>query len=295
MTRPSVYAQLFTVCLFLQLSIIGIGNAVAQKYSGQKSDGNNWVTQNIPLFSPPSNFFETPAKVPDKIRFLTTDDFPPFSFRDGEGRLMGFNVDLARAICEEMEIACSLQIKPFSQLLPALEGREGDAIIAGISQTPNRLDKLLYSKSYMRFPGVFIIPIGSNFDPLPEQVKGSKVSVVKNSRHEAFLERFFPDVERISFNLPAEARASLVKGQVDAHFGDAVRLSFWLDSNSALKCCQFSGGPWLDPLYFGEKMSVAVRPSDQTIKENIDLALDRLQSNGRLSELYLRYFPISYF
>ncbi|WP_371311987.1 transporter substrate-binding domain-containing protein [Pseudovibrio flavus] len=248
-----------------------------------------------PVFSEPQTFLNSTNKKPDKIRFLASDDFPPFSFRDGSGRLVGYNLDLARAICEELAIACSLQVKPFAQLIPALEGKEGDAIIAGLGISPGTLEKVSFSNIYMRFPGVFAVAKSFQEDPTPKSLRGKRVSVVDNSRHEAFLERFFTGTELISFDDDAKARAALVRGEVDAHFGDGMRLSFWLESEAALGCCKFSGGPWLDPYYFGEGMAIAVRLGDTITQTNINLALARLQSNGRLSELYLRYFPLGFF
>ena len=73
-----------------------------------------------------------------RLRFLTTTDFPPFNFLDGAGRLSGFHVDLARAICAELGIAekCQIQALPWAELEGALQKGEGEAIIAGIAATP---------------------------------------------------------------------------------------------------------------------------------------------------------------
>lgn len=55
------------------------------------------------------------------IRFLTTADFPPFNFRDDKGELVGFNIDLARALCNDLSIACTVQAWPWDQAARALE------------------------------------------------------------------------------------------------------------------------------------------------------------------------------
>src|SRR5690606_2256264 len=64
------------------------------------------------------------------IRFVTTDDFPPFNFVDAGGRLTGFNIDLARAICSELEVPCSIQARPFDDLVPSIAEERADAAIA---------------------------------------------------------------------------------------------------------------------------------------------------------------------
>ena len=78
----------------------------------------------VPNFWDPKAVHDRPNAIPDKIQFLATDGYPPFVFRDQHGRLTGFNVDLARALCQELGSSCALRIKDFEVLLPALdEGR----------------------------------------------------------------------------------------------------------------------------------------------------------------------------
>ncbi len=91
------------------------------------------------------------------------------------------------------------------------------------------------------------------------------------------------------------ARTALIDGTVDAHFGDGLPLSFWLNSTAAAGCCRFAGGPWLEPGYFDEGLSIAMRKDDASTREAVNYALRRLQQTGAYRELYLRYFPISFF
>src|SRR5690606_31940074 len=70
------------------------------------------------------------------VRFLTEADFPPFNFYDEDGSLVGFNVDLARAICTELNTACDIKVRPWGELLLALRRGEADAVIAGHAVTP---------------------------------------------------------------------------------------------------------------------------------------------------------------
>ena len=101
-----------------------------------------------------------------RLRFLTTTDFPPFNFLDGAGRLSGFHVDLARAICAELGIVdkCQIQALPWGELEGALEKGEGEAIIAGIAATPQSRQTYAFSRSYLQFPARFIMPKGKALD-----------------------------------------------------------------------------------------------------------------------------------
>src|SRR6476659_8074255 len=82
--------------------------------------------------------FWDPRRRPDRpdlsrlsvIRFLTETDYPPFNFTGPDGNPAGFNVDLARQLCEEIKVTCTIQMRRFETLLDAISSNRGDAIIA---------------------------------------------------------------------------------------------------------------------------------------------------------------------
>lgn len=249
----------------------------------------------VPNFWDPKAVHDRPADIPGKIQFLATDGYPPFVYRDAEDRLTGFNVDLARAICQELDTSCSLRIKEFSGLLPALEEGEGDAIISGLARTEDLVERLSFSDDYLKLPARFIVRTGQEKAFGADAIAGARISVEAGSRHEAFVARFWPEAFLMPFDTVEAARTALVNGDADAHFGDGLSLSFWLNSTDAADCCRFAGGPWLEPGYFDEGLSIAMRKDDASTREAINYALRRLQQTGVYRELYLRYFPVSFF
>ena len=249
----------------------------------------------VPNFWDPKAVHDRPADIPGKIQFLATDGYPPFVYRDAENQLTGFNVDLARAICQELDTSCSLRIKEFSGLLPALEEEEGDAIISGLARTGDLMERLSFSHDYLKLPARFIVRAGQEKTFGADAIAGARISVEAGSRHEAFAERFWPEAILVPFDTVEAARTALVNNEADAHFGDGLSLSFWLNSTAAADCCRFAGGPWLEPGYFDEGLSIAMRKDDAAIREAINYALRRLQQTGVYRELYLRYFPVSFF
>ncbi len=238
---------------------------------------------------------DRPTVFPDKFQFLASDGFPPFVFRDAEGRLTGFNVDLARALCVEMKSSCSLQIKDFDALLPALEGEEGDAIISGLSRSSAGHDKLLFTDDYLKLPARFMVRAGDAVEFNETNLDGRKVAVIEGTRHEAFLKRFWPGAEPVAVESAQAAQDAVRSGEVYAHFGDGLQLSFWMPSDKAQKCCRFAGGPWLEPGYFDEGLSIATRRSEPDRTSALNYALRQLYLKGVYKELYLRYFPLSFY
>lgn len=249
----------------------------------------------VPNFWDPKAVQDRPNSVPDKIQFLATDNYPPFVFRDPQGRLTGFNVDLARALCQELGSSCALRIKNFNVLLSALDEEEGDAIISGLSRSLPSTRRLNFTDDYLKLPARFVVPKDevSGFDE--QALAGKTISVVSGSRYEAFAKRFWPEAEILGQETVSAARDAVKKGDANAHFGDGLSLAFWLPSEAAEGCCDFTGGPWLEPGYFDQGMAIATRPEDTERAAALNYALRQLQQKGIYRELYLRYFPFSFY
>ncbi len=281
---------IFTVLLYAIVTIAAIPVIATFVYaqSGQES-------LVPPNFWDPRATADSAGITPETIQFLATDDFPPFSFRNSTGRLTGFNIDLARAICEELKIGCTIRIKSFDALVPALMREEGDALIAGLAPTPANLKTLRFSDAYLGLPGRFIAKKGETIDATPEGLAGKKIAVVRGTLHHAFLRKFFSLSDIAEFATNDEARGAVASGVVLAHFGDGLSLSFWLNGEISQGCCVFAGGPWLEPDYFDRGLAVAFRADDAIRQQAVNYALRRLQAKGAYSELYLRYFPISFY
>jgi polar amino acid transport system substrate-binding protein len=233
-----------------------------------------------------------------RLRFLTTTDFPPFNFLDAQGRLSGFHVDLARALCAELALAakCEIQALPWAELDEALQKGEGEAILAGIAVTPQTREKYAFSRAYLQFPARFVMAKEKAFDePLYDRLKGRRVGVLAGSAHERMLRDEFGDVQAVAYDKPEELRADLRAGKIDAVFGDGMKLSFWLDGPDSAGCCRFAGGPYLAPEYFGTGMAIAVKPNDAALAAAFDYALQQISVKGTFAELYLRYFPVGFY
>lgn len=233
-----------------------------------------------------------------RIRFLTTTDFPPFNFLDERGRLTGFNVDLVRAICEQLDVLsrCQIQALPFAELVPALQAGQGEAIVAGLALTPSNRSKLRFTESYFRYPARFVTLKDKPLtEPVADAIDGKRIAVTQGSAHAALLSAFFPSAEGVEFKTRQAALTALREGEVAGYFGDGVALSFWLESKAAAGCCVFSGGPFLSDRFLGEGLAIAVAPNDAALAGTIDYAIGELVENGRFSELLLRYFPVSAF
>ncbi|MCK0196461.1 transporter substrate-binding domain-containing protein [Ancylobacter sp. 6x-1] len=235
-----------------------------------------------------------PSRALIQIRFIATDDFPPFSFRGADGQVMGFDVDLARAICQELAVQCTLEVKPFDALIPALEDGQADAAVAGIAMTPASRAKLDFSDRYFRSPARFLARRERGIGAItPETIGPLAVGVVAGTAHEAYLKSFFPNAALRPYPNMDALRAALLRGEVELVFADGVQSALWMNSAAAQGCCAFVGGPFTESRYFGEGLAIAVKSGNDLVRQSINYALSQLWEKGLYTDLYLRWFPIS--
>ncbi len=230
------------------------------------------------------------------IRFLTETDYPPFNYAGPDGNPMGFNVDLARQLCEEIRVTCTVQMRRFDTLLDSLSNNSGDAVIASIAATPETRKRVDFTDPYYRTPARFVSRRDVAIDDVrPEKLEGKKIAVVGGTAHEAYLKALFTEADVRPYPNSEAARAALRRGEVDLLFGDGISLAFWLNGSESGNCCTFRVGPYLESSYFGEGIGIAVRKGNDLLRQALNWALFRLWEKGRFTDLWLRYFPISPF
>jgi polar amino acid transport system substrate-binding protein len=251
----------------------------------------------VPSFVDPQVRMEKPdVSGLGPVRFLTTDDYPPFDFLAPDGTLTGFNVDLARAVCEELKITCTIQARGWNTLIPALQAKAGDAVLASLAITQKTRALVDFSTPTMTTPARFAAREAETVGEIkPETLGKRKVGVQADTAHSAYLKAFFPDAAVKTFPDPESLRAALKTGDIDLMFADGLSTALWLNGTSADKCCKFVGGPFTESRYFGEGTGIAVRKGDAVLLQAFDFALAKLTARGVTADLYLKYFPIGFY
>ncbi|HEY6633378.1 MAG TPA: transporter substrate-binding domain-containing protein [Rhizobiaceae bacterium] len=233
-----------------------------------------------------------------RLRFLTTTDFPPFNYRDREGRLSGFHIDLVRAICAELGIVdkCEIQAMPWEQLEDALKRDRGEAMVAGLAITQDTRTRYAFSRPYLQFPARFMMPkTSAATEPIYQKIQGERIGVIAGSGHEQMLRDYFPAAKVVTYSRQEWLYGDLKAGKIAGAFGDGMRFAFWLAGSDASGCCRFAGGPYLAPEYLGVGLALATKLDNPQLAAAFDYALQQIAVKGRFSELYLRYFPVSFF
>ena len=200
-------------------------------------------------------------------------------------------------ICEELKIACTVQMRRFDTLLPSLADNRGDAVMASIAVTPEARKLADFSDPYYRTPGALRgAPrrrASTTCGRSSSKARRSRWSPAPRTRPSS--RRCSPRSTSRPYDTPELAREALRKGEVDLLFGDGISLAFWLNGTDSQNCCAFRGGPFIESRYFGEGVGIAVKRGNDTLRQAFNWALFRLWEKGRFSDLWLRYFPISPF
>ena len=230
------------------------------------------------------------------IRFLTDDNYPPMNYALPDGQLAGFNIDIARAICEQLQVGCTIQARRWDSLVDSLLSGKGDAVIASIAANGAMRSRVDFTQPYYLTPARFVVRKASPLAGADEiDLKGKSVGVIENSAHKAYLKDFFPGVLIKVFADESALRMALIAGEIDAFFGDGLTQAIWLAGSGADNCCRFIGGPYLESLYFGEGVGIALRREDADLRRALDWAMARMAEKGVYAEIYLKHFPVGFY
>jgi polar amino acid transport system substrate-binding protein len=231
------------------------------------------------------------TRVP-QIRFLTDDELPPFGFPGPDGRPAGFNVDLARAICEELKVPCTIQARRLDLLTEGLDRNAGDAVIGSLAITADLRRRFEISDRYLDTPARLVMRKDTRLtEATPEALAGRSIAVVQGTAHEAYAATFFAASSLRRYPDIAAARKALLERDVDLLFADGIASGFWITGEASSDCCRFLGGAFTESRYFGEGLAIVMRRGNEPLRRAINHALQRLWEKGIYADLVLKAFP----
>ena len=231
------------------------------------------------------------AKDWTKIRIGVEGAYPPFSSVTPEGKLEGFDIDIAMALCEEMGAECELVQQDWDGIIPALLAKKYDAIIASMSITEERKKKVAFTNKYYQTPAKFVRKKGSDIEIDPDSMKGKTVGVQRATTHDNFISGEFGDAVDIKrYATQDEAYMDAVAGRVDLLLADSVAIDDGFLKSDAGADFEFVGPGYNDPKYFGEGAGIAVRKGDEDLVEKLNAAIDAIRASGKYKEIQDKYF-----
>jgi polar amino acid transport system substrate-binding protein len=237
------------------------------------------------------------AKEWKEVRIGTEGAYPPFNSLDASGQLVGFDVDIAKALCDKMKVTCTFVAQDWDGIIPALLAGKYDAIVASMSMTDERRKKVLFTNKYYNTPAAFMAPKDSKItDFSPEGLKGKVLGTQSSTTHATFLEDVYgaAGAEVKLYATQDEANADLAAGRLDAVEADKIVLSEWLKKPEGA-CCEIKYDVDSNKYrkLFGDGVGIALRPEDKDLAEMFNKAIAEIVADGTYKTINDKYFPFS--
>ena len=231
------------------------------------------------------------AKDWSKIRIATEGAYPPFNFTDKAGKLQGFDVDIAKALCAEMKAECTIVAQDWDGIIPALNAKKYDAVIASMSITEERKKKVSFSGKYYTTPAKFVRKKGSGIEINAGSLKGKTVGVQRATIHANFVTDNYGKIMKVkSYATQDEAYLDFKAGRLDLLLADSVALmdGFLNTPNGAN--AEFVGPDFTDKKWFGDGAGIAVRKADSDLAAKFTKAIAGIRANGAYQKINAKYF-----
>ena len=225
-----------------------------------------------------------------QVKIGTEGAYPPFNWIDANGELVGFDVDIAKALCDAANFECEFVVQDWDGIIPGLIAKKYDAIVASMSITPQRMEVVDFTNKYYQTPAKFIAAEGSEFDFSAEGLAGKAIGVQRATTHENFVRAQFPEADVRSYATQDEANADLVSGRLDLVMADSVALSEGFLETEEGQDFEFVGPDYYDPKYHGEGVGIAVRKGDDELRATLNEAIEEIRADGTYQAINEKYF-----
>jgi arginine/ornithine transport system substrate-binding protein len=231
------------------------------------------------------------AQTAQKVRVATEGAYAPFNFKDANGELQGFDVDIAKALCAKAKFDCEIVAQDWDGIIPGLLAKKYDAIIASMSITEERKKSVAFSGKYYQTPARFIAKKDSGLEISEAGLKGKSVGVQRATIHANYIHQTYGNVVNIKeYDTQENANLDLASGRLDAILADSVVLQEGFLNKPEGKPFGFFG-PELRGKIFGDGAGIALRKEDDKLRTGFDAAIKEIRADGTYKKINDKYFP----
>ena len=226
----------------------------------------------------------------EALKIGTEGAYPPFNNLTADGKLEGFDIDIANALCEEMKVKCEFVTQDWDGIIPALQAGKFDAIIASMSITPERLEKVDFTNKYYNTPPAIVAPKDTDIKGVTkEDLAGKTVGVQGSTTHFNYSEKTYTDSTVKPYPTAQEYQLDLANGRLDAANDDISVIEEWLKTPDGA-CCAIVGTVTPVDEIHGPGAGIAVRKGEKELADKFNAAIDAIRANGKYKEINDKYF-----
>ena len=212
------------------------------------------------------------------ITFAMEPSYPPFEFTNEKGDIVGFDVDVANAICKEIQATCKFKGESFDALIPNLKAKRFDAAISAMDITETRAKQVLFSDAYYDSTASYVALKGKATLDTAKNIgvqNGTTFQQYTIAETKQYAPKAYASLQ--------DAILDLKNGRIDIIFGDTAVLADMIDKEPEI---QFVGDKVTNKKYFGNGLGIAMNKSSKELAENLNKGLRAIKANGEYQKIY---------
>jgi lysine-arginine-ornithine-binding protein len=235
--------------------------------------------------------FATSAFAAD-LNICVEGAYPPFSEMNSAGDVVGFDIDIANALCGQMGKSCEMVVSDWDGIIPALLERKCDAIVASMSITEERKQRVDFSTKYYNSPGRFLAKDGAGLTDDAAGLAGKVVGLQRGTIFQDYMDAELPGIELKLYGTQDEVYLDLTAGRIDAAFADSIAMSDGFLKTDAGKGYAFFGRDYSEVKYFGEGAGIGVRKGEEDLRDGFTAAIQAIRDSGEYKSINDKYFEV---
>jgi polar amino acid transport system substrate-binding protein len=240
------------------------------------------------------------ASAAEKIRVGCECTYFPFNYRTPDGVLTGYDVDVAKGVLDIIGADVEFVCQKWSGMLPALLANKFDLIVASMSITDKRKEKIDFSIPYRISVGRFVGKDGANLNLFnadgsvnAANFKGVKVGLERATTYANWIEANVPNATVLLYDTNEALYLDLRNGRTDVIMTNPMKAFLKFLSKDAGKGFGFVSPPLDNPKIFGTGVGIGIAKGREDLLNRINSALKTLIKNGSLEKYSLKYFPFA--
>ncbi|MBS0506694.1 MAG: transporter substrate-binding domain-containing protein [Proteobacteria bacterium] len=217
--------------------------------------------------------------------------YEPFESKTATGEIVGFDVDIANALCEQIKRKCVFVESEWDSIIPGLQAKKYDVIISSMSITPERARVVDFTQRYYKTPSAIVVKKSTKYDG-PASLKGMKIGVLKGSTQEKWaLGELKPaGVNVVPYQSQNQVYLDLKAGRLDGTVADKVEVNGGFLRKPEGQDYGYVGHDQYEPKYYGDGIGIAVRKGQGDLKKQLDEAIVTIRGNGTYDKIAKKYF-----
>lgn len=236
------------------------------------------------------SFVGTDANAQDKLKLATEGTYPPWNYRDTSGKLVGWDIEIGYALCERMKAQCEFVAQEWDGIIPGLNAKKFDLIVASMGITAKRKEQVAFSNRYKDTISTFVAKKGVFKDTSVETLAGKRIGVQRGSIQHDYLTKTYTKSDIVIYDKTTDVELDLLADRVDLMLQNKLTSFSGFFKKPEASAYEFVGADLKGGL-LGEGSGIAMRKEDDQLRERVNKALAEIIADGTYEKISTKYFP----